>query len=448
VKITMPERYRMIVVILVFSILLLAGGCDLLPGGEFLGLPLTQATPRPTSTPAVVEPTATPEETEPEEIETEQPAVETLLLWVPPFMDPNSDTDAGRLLAAQLDLFEAMHDDVNVVVRVKAETGSASLVESLVSTSSVAPLELPSLVVLGRRDMENVARRGLILPLGDYSNVINELDWYQYSRVISVISESSYGLPLVGESMVMVVRSSDFTGLNNNWESFIEADTLVGFLANDPEATQVLMYYLALEGRLLDEEDQLMLDEALLAQVYRIFEEATAAGIIPEAVLQANSYEEIWDGFLAGNYPMVIVPSTFPLQEKPADTFVIPVTPITNLDFTLGRGWMLALADPLPERRELAVELAETLADARFTGQWSQALGYLPMRRTALDLWGNTTQVQRYSAISISANPYPSIEIINQVGPILQEGLLAVLNQTLSAEEAAAAAAAKLPLED
>jgi hypothetical protein len=448
VKITMPERYRMIVVILVFSILLLAGGCDLLPGGEFLGLPLTQATPRPTSTPAVVEPTATPEETEPEEIETEQPAVETLLLWVPPFMDPNSDTDAGRLLAAQLDLFEAMHDDVNVVVRVKAETGSASLVESLVSTSSVAPLELPSLVVLGRRDMENVARRGLILPLGDYSNVINELDWYQYSRVISVISESSYGLPLVGESMVMVVRSSDFTGLNNNWESFIEADTLVGFLANDPEATQVLMYYLALEGRLLDEEDQLMLDEALLAQVYRIFEEATAAGIIPEAVLQANSYEEIWDGFLAGNYPMVIVPSTFPLQEKPADTFVIPVTPITNLDFTLGRGWMLALADPLPERRELAVELAETLADARFTGPWSQALGYLPMRRTALDLWGNTTQVQRYSAISISANPYPSIEIINQVGPILQEGLLAVLNQTLSAEEAAAAAAAKLPLED
>jgi hypothetical protein len=448
VKITMPERYRMIVVILVFSILLLAGGCDLLPGGEFLGLPLTQATPRPTSTPAVVEPTATPEETEPEEIETEQPAVETLLLWVPPFMDPNSDTDAGRLLAAQLDLFEAMHDDVNVVVRVKAETGSASLVESLVSTSSVAPLELPSLVVLGRRDMENVARRGLILPLGDYSNVINELDWYQYSRVISVISESSYGLPLVGESMVMVVRSSDFTGLNNNWESFIEADTLVGFLANDPEATQVLMYYLALEGRLLDEEDQLMLDEALLVQVYRIFEEATAAGIIPEAVLQANSYEEIWDGFLAGNYPMVIVPSTFPLQEKPADTFVIPVTPITNLDFTLGRGWMLALADPLPERRELAVELAETLADARFTGPWSQALGYLPMRRTALDLWGNTTQVQRYSAISISANPYPSIEIINQVGPILQEGLLAVLNQTLSAEEAAAAAAAKLPLED
>ena len=443
----MPKRYRSILTIFILAVLLLAGGCDLLPGGEFLGLPLTQATPRPTNT-AVVQPTATPEETEPEEIEEEQPAVETLLLWVPPFMDPNSDTDAGRLLAAQLDLFEALHDDVDVVVRVKAETGSASLVESLVSTSAVAPLQLPSLVVLGRRDMENVARRGLILPLGDYSNVINELDWFQYSRVISVISESSYGLPLVGESMVMVVRSSDFTGLNNNWESFIEAEKPVGFLANDPQATQVLLYYLALEGKLIDEENNLMLDEALLARVYTVFEEATAAGIIPEEVIQANSFEALWDGFLVGNYPMVIVPSTFPLQEKPADTFVIPVTPITNLDFTLGRGWMLALADPLPERRELAVELAETLADSRFTGPWSQALGYLPMRRTALDLWGNTIQVQRYSAISISANPYPSIEIINQVGPILQEGLLAVLNQTLSAEEAAAAAAAKLPLED
>lgn len=444
----MTKRYRSILTVFILAILLLAGGCDMLPGGEFLGLPLTQATPRPTSTTAVVEPTATPEETEPEEIEEEQPSVETLLLWVPPFMDPNSDTDAGRLLAAQLDLFEALHDDVDVVVRVKAETGSASLVESLVSTSAVAPLQLPSLVVLGRRDMENVARRGLILPLGDYSNVINELDWFQYSRVISVISESSYGLPLVGESMVMVVRSSDFTGLNNNWESFIEAETPVGFLANDPQSTQVLLYYLALEGKLVDEENNLMLDEVLLARVYTVFEEAAAAGIVPEAAIQASSFEALWDGFLVGNYPMVIVPSTFPLQEKPADTFVIPVTPITNLDFTLGRGWMLALADPLPERRELAVELAETLADARFTGPWSQALGYLPMRRTALDLWGNTTQVQRYSAISISANPYPSIEIINQVGPILQEGLLAVLNQTLSAEEAAAAAAAKLPLED
>ena len=445
----MRERYRVILPIIVFAmLLLLAGGCDLLPGGEFLGLPLTQATPRPTETPAVVQPTATPEQEEPEEIEEEQPAVETLLVWVPPFMDPDSDSDAGRLLSAQLDLFEALHEDVNVVVRVKAETGSASLVESLVSTSAVAPLELPSLVVLGRRDMENVARRGLILPLGDYSNIINELDWFQYGRTISVISESSYGLPLVGESLVMVVRSTEFTGLANNWASFIEAETPVGFLANDPQATQVLLYYLALEGRLVDDDNQLVLDEALLTQVYTVFAEVAAAGIIPEEVTEASSFEALWDGFLVGNYPMVIVPSTFALQEKPADTFVIPVTPITNYDYTLGRGWMLALADPLPERRELAVELAEVLADGRFTGPWSQALGYLPMRRVALDLWGSSTQVQRYSAISLSANPYPSIEIINQVGPILQEGLLAVLNQTLSAEEAAAAAAAKLPLED
>jgi hypothetical protein len=444
----MPKRYRLLLPFIIFSILLLAGGCDLLPGGEFLGLPLTQATPRPTNTLVVVQPTATPEQEEPDEIEEEQPAVETLLLWVPPFMDPGSDSDAGRLLAAQLDLFEALHDDVRVVVRVKAQTGSASMVDSLVATSAVAPLELPSLVILNRRDMENVARRGLILPLGDYSNIINELDWFQYGRTISVISESSYGLPLVGETMVMVVRSADFTGLANNWESFIEAETPVGFLANDPQATQVLLYYLALEGRLTDEENKLTLDEALLTKVYAVFEEAAAAGIVPEAAIQATSFEALWDGFLVGDYPMVIVPSSFPLQEKPADAFVIPVTPITNFDYTLGRGWMLALADPLPERRELAVELAEALADGRFTGQWSQALGYFPMRRVALDLWGISTQVQRYSTISLSANPFPSIEIINQVGPILQEGLLAVLSQTLSAEEAAAAAAAKLPLED
>lgn len=444
----MPERYRVLLPIIIFSVLLLAGGCDLLPGGEFLGLPLTQATPRPTDTPTVVQPTATPEETASEEIEEEQPAVETLLLWVPPFMDPGSDSDAGRLLAAQLDLFEALHDDVNVVVRVKAQTGSASMVESLVSTSAVAPLQLPSLVILNRRDMENVARKGLILPLGDYSNVINELDWYQYGRTISVISESSYGLPLVGEAMVMVVRSTAFTGNNNNWDSFMETETSVGFLANDPQASLVVLYYLALEGRLVDDENNLMLDEAVLTQVFAVFEEAAAAGIIPEEVIEANSFETLWDGFLVGSYPMVIVPSTFPLQEKPADAFVIPVTPISSIDYTLGRAWMLALADPLPERRELAVELAETLADARFTGEWSQALGYLPMRRTALDLWGNTTQVQRYSAISLSANPYPSLEILNMIGPILQEGLLAVLNQTLTAEEAAAAAAAKLPLEE
>lgn len=444
----MYKRYRRFVPIIVFAILLLAGGCDLLPGSEFLGLPLTQATPRPTATTAAVQPTATSEESEQEVIEEEQPSVETLLVWVPPFMDPDSDSDAGRLLSAQLDLFEALHDDVKVVVRVKAESGSASLVESLVSTSAVAPLQLPSLVVLDRRDMENVARRGLILPLGDYTNVINELDWYQYGRTISVISESSYGLPLVGEAMVMVVRSTAFTGLDNSWDSFIEAGTPVGFLANDPQATQVLLYYLALEGRLIDDENNLMLDENVLARVYEVFADGAVAGIYPEAVTQAGSYDALWDGFLVDSYPMVIVPSTFPLQEKPADAFVIPVTPITSYDYTLGRGWMLALADPLPERRELAVELAETLADARFTGQWSQSLGYLPMRRAALDMWGNTTQVQRYSAISLSANPYPSLEIINQVGPILQEGLLAVLTQTLSAEEAAAAAAAKLPLED
>jgi ABC-type glycerol-3-phosphate transport system substrate-binding protein len=434
------------VIIIVLTLMVLAACSG--DGSEFLGMPLTQATPVSTITPvptvAVVTPV--PEDTVPDGEDVD--AMDTLLLWVPPFMDPANDSSAAELLQEKLDAFIAQNPNIEIIVRVKGETGTASLLESLTAVSAVAPLELPSLVVLRRVDLESAAKKGLILPMGDYSTVINEIDWFQYARSLSVIGDSSYGLPMAGNMLVMVVRTEPVYEEGDVIPESEDTIDQIGFWLNNPEAALVLNDYLSLGGTFVNDENQVVLSEEELVQVYTRFQADAEAGLFYGSLTEITSHADVWERYKNGEYDVAIVPSSFPLSDLQEDSVIVPLTPLTNYDHTLAKGWVIALADPLPERREVAVSLAESMTEVVFMGQWSEALGYLPVRNTAFEHWQTDVDTQQLSLISFSAHIYPSPEIIQVVSPALETGLFAVLYEGKTPEEAALRAIESLNVED
>lgn len=210
----------------------------------------------------------------------------------------------------------------------------------------------------------------------------------------------------------------------------------------------MLSYYLSLGGELVDEENQIILNEEELTLVYARIKEDVDAGVLFSGLSQITSHGDARERYKNGEMDSVIVPGSFPLSGLPEGSTIVPITSLTNYDYTLAKGWTIALADPLPERRELAVTLAESLTEVVFMGQWSEALNLFPVRETAFEHWQTSADTQPLSLISFSAHIYPTREIIRVVSPALQAGVSAILNDNATPEEAALIAIGNLTPEE
>ncbi|MCD4753128.1 MAG: extracellular solute-binding protein [Anaerolineaceae bacterium] len=408
---------------------------------SILGLPIQQSEELTTPTPEmeieeiipVEEESAVDEET----ADSTEDEIGELILWVPPFMDPDSDTEAGKLLSARLESFTNSYEGLSIDVRVKAEEGPADLMASLTSTSAAAPLAMPSLIMLSQSDLELAAKKGLILPVGDYTTVINDLDWFQYARLMAIIGDSAYGLPFAGDALVTLSSTDAYNdSLPTTWSEFFTTRQKVAFEAGDPMAHLILAYYLSLGGALNVEGEGLILESDILTEVLTVFQEGNEAEVFSPELLSVDDAGIIGQ-FQTGTTDTIITWSTNYLSGNLENAEIHPVIPLTGYNYTIADGWVLAVADPLPERRELAVKLAEFLVDVEFMAEWSHKAGYLPMRSSSLALWPDGESVDTLSLISHSAHIYPDQETMNVIAPILAQSLVEVLEQGIDPGTAA-----------
>ena len=197
-----------------------------------------------TETPAAVQATATPSPTAtPATLGVDSPI--TLQLWLPPEFDPSAETDAAILLQARLDEYSRLHPGVRVQTRVKANTGSASLINSLSGTSSAAPLALPDLVLLSTKDMQNAAERSLIFPVGSEIDFNVENDWYPFAAGLAG-DDQIWGVPFTADGLVMIFRPSQTENPPASWSEFLNLGQRLMFPVSDPAGTA---YYPALPFR-------------------------------------------------------------------------------------------------------------------------------------------------------------------------------------------------------
>jgi multiple sugar transport system substrate-binding protein len=363
---------------------------------------------------------------------------------VPPQFDPDSGTPAGNLLKQRLDEFMTRRPGLSLDVRVKAATGTASLLDTLLAAYKAAPQALPDLIALPRPDLETAALQGVLHPLDGLTTLMDDPDWYAYARQLARIQNTTYGLPFAGDAMLLVYRPSIIGQLPPKWGSVRDQHGLLAFPAADPQALFSLCLYLSAGGTIANEQGHVSLDPVTLTQVLDFYQQSEHAGMIPMSVTSYQTDQQAWQAYHNQNASAVVTWSSRYLSEAPADSQAIPLPGLVQSPYTLATSWSWALAGSNLENQALAVQLAEFLVDDDFLSNWTAAASYLPTRPNALANWQDKNYQALVNQVIQSAQPIPSDASVTPLGAALQQAAVSVLKDQKAPGDVAQSAADSL----
>ena len=380
-------------------LLLLPAGCS----GIFNPAGTLEAPKTPAPTATLV---PTPEDTP------TSPGVVTLEIWLPPQFAPVDGSPSGELLKKRLNDFTARRGDLRLQVRIKALDGPGGLLDSLTTASAAAPLSLPDLIALPRPMLETAALKGLLHPFDDLIDNPEDPDWYDYAQRLARLQDSLFGLPFAGDALVLIYRRTAVPQPPATLADVVQTKYLLAFPAADPQALFTLALYQAAGGKILDAEGRPILEKDPLTRVLAFYDQAAQAELAPFLLTQFQSDDQSWDAFQKGQADMVVTWASRYLHGQPEDSAVAPIPTPDGKYFTLATGWVWALASPHLEDQKLTAELAIYLSESAFVGDWTEAIGYLPPRPSALEGWRDASLRSFARQISQSASLVPSADVL------------------------------------
>jgi ABC-type glycerol-3-phosphate transport system substrate-binding protein len=339
-----------------------------------------------------------PKEPPPEENEIPTPAPteisfsnDSLSIWVPPQFDPNADTESGEIMLAHIESFQELYPQYTFDIRVKADSGSSSLLNSLLTTASAAPGVLPSVILISRSDLEIAAAQGIIQPIESLSSAIDESDWFPFANEMGIIHGETYGLPFAADAMGLVMHENIF---GSEYVSLIEASRRLGtiaFAAGDPDTVVPFIMYQSIGGNVEDKQGQPTIELEVLSNTLASIEENLKLDVFSPALIEYQSDNQIWAAFSEEEFNGVLTWIGRPPVE--ADNyFISPLPGIENQPYTYARGWVWCLVDNKNANRELSISFAEHMIDPLFLSEWTPKTGYLPVRPSSITGWDETLQ--------------------------------------------------------
>ncbi|MCX6069933.1 MAG: ABC transporter substrate-binding protein, partial [Chloroflexi bacterium] len=311
-----------------------------------------------------------------------------LTVWVPPRFSPDGPDEAATLLAEGLLEFEANHPGVRIEVRVKGQSGPASLMVALAAAQQAAPSVLPDLVALDGTDLATAHASGLIAAWEEIGTTPEMWDW-----IISVADGARsnsvlIGLPFAAQADVFAYRPVAYPTPPRSW-----ADTLTGsgsflFPAGDPRSEFTLAQYLSAGGTLRDAEGDPALDAQALQDVLEFYSAARAGGLLPLSSRQHEDSSTTIEALTSGQVGAAVVPFDRLAELQALEIGVMGPWPSRDGNGTcFVNPWSWAVVDRPSSPDPLAIELATWLARPEFAGPWTHALNLLPATSSALALW-------------------------------------------------------------
>lgn len=356
------------------------------------------------------------------------PGPVTIVLWVPPQFDPQSSTPVGKLLKERLVEFGARRPDVRVDVRTKAVEGPGGMLDALATASAAAPEVLPNLVALPRPVFEAAALKGLLFSLDGLTTALDDPDWFEFARQLATLQGSVYGLPISGDALALAYRSDAVTP-PATWQSALDTQSAILFAVEDPQASVALALYQATGGQVVDEQGKPFLESDQLEYLFAFFQQAQQAGVMPSWTAQLESDDQVWVALGEGRANMAITRVSYYLNSPIPNIALAPLPTPGGEAFTLTSGWVWALASAEVETQKLSVQLAEFLTDSSFLASWNEAGGSLPPRPSALDGWEDAALRSLLEKIAVSAHLFPSTDVTNSLGPVLEQATVKILKQ-------------------
>jgi hypothetical protein len=259
-----------------------------------------------------------------------------------------------------------------VDIRVKADSGPASLLESLVLTAAAAPDAMPSIALLNRSQMEEIAKKGIIFPYNELTATLDETDWFPYAKELATVQNSFFGMPLSGDSLVLVSRSTRAPAQTPTWEDVIKAGSSVLFAAADPLAAVPLALYRSAGGSTQDSQQLPQIQSVEFEKTLTLLADGAEKNVFPNWLINYQTDRQALDVFNNQQGGWVITWLSNILPGKPTDTNIYPVPSLDSGSATYASGSVWVLADTNPERRPMSVKLAEYLTEVSFfrSGIW------------------------------------------------------------------------------
>ncbi|HUE99670.1 MAG TPA: extracellular solute-binding protein, partial [Anaerolineales bacterium] len=330
-----------------------------------------------------------------------------------------AENPSAEMLAQRLTEFEAQYPGLKIEVRMKKAEAEGEILNALSVTSVAAPSVLPDLILLSRSDLESAALKGLLHPIDGLSTSLEDPNWYSYAQQLGHIQNTGYGLPFLGNALVLVYYPE--LGQIVTWEDVLGSSGGLVFPAGNPQGLAGLSLYASAGGEILDAQGLPTLEMEALTSVLTLFEEGLSKEVFPPSLVNVANEAQTLQIYRTGSANKGII---WFLDYRPSeDGAVTPLPGLDELPFSYATGWVWALAGADPEKQQLAVELAEYLVADDFIGEWTRETGYLPTRPSIVDDGDRTM-----TAILESAQPIPSSDVLTVLGPLMQEALTRVLN--------------------
>ena len=350
-----------------------------------------------------------------------------LIIWVPPQFDPGDDSTAANLFLSRLDEFKSRRPQTDIQVRVKELSGEQEFLELLRTTRDAAPLILPDLIALPRSLMEEATNKGLVLPLEDISEVLDEDDWYSYASDLSRVDGQVIGIPFAGDILVLAYKNDSGEMPPPDWKAVINTQKALAFPASDPHGLVTLAHYQSLGLDIFSEAGDLVLQEGPLVEVLTYYQQAQAANVMPYWITQFETDDQAWLSYQDRQSTLAITWSSTLLGSESANTDLAAMPTKEGKAFTYAKGWVWCVIPSDPDTEQIAVELAEFLTASGYLSNWSIEAGYIPVRPSGLETWSEGTSYSTISKLLPSAILIPDPELSKEIGLDIRDAVVAVL---------------------
>lgn len=387
----------------------------------------TQPSITPTSHGATSTPTPPPDAQE----------TSKLTLWVPPQFDPQGETTSGDLFQKRLDDFVSQRPALTLDVRVKALSGTGGMLDSLQVAEDAAPLVLPDLILLPRPLMEQAAEKTVITPLTPHATFLEGESWFSFARELSNVNDEIYGIPTAVDILVMAYKSDNIDEPPREWEALLSTQRPLAFSAADPQAVVSLGFYESLGGNIAHIDQSVVVDFGPLRSLLTFYQQAYQAGVMPYWLTQFETDQQAWNAYTERQSSQVITWSSHSLQSDSSNTSLAAVPTQDGKPFSYATGWMWCVVNTSPEGISASLDLIEHLTQERFLADWTAAAGYVPPRKNALAVWlRDIPQASDFEQVLPATRAVPSQQVLDQLGPILQDAVLAVLKDQVDPDQA------------
>lgn len=383
-----------------------------------------------------------------EVLPTESPAPPSLTLWTVEAVSPQAAGEAGRIFNNGLKAFQTTYPNVSVTVVLKNESGKGSVLDYLRTASLAAPTVLPDVVVLNTDDLSQLARSGLAVPLDALISPALIDDLLPAARAAGSVGGQLVGIPFEMDVEHLIYNTNKVSTTPMVWTDVISANTNYVFPAkgrNGLVNDAFLIQYLALGGRLQDDEGQPFLDGQALQAVLEYYHQGVQEGVVSPDILNVGTPDEIWPSYVSAEVGIAHVTSHQFLRDRSVlqstQFAAIPTHDATPL--SIGRGQALVIVGQDPNRQEMAAHLIEWLMAPENNAAWNQATTHLPTRYSVFEKIGDSDPywpfLQRQLEVAV---PPPTFPEYDQIGRVLQQAVIEVLSEEATPEEAATAAVA------